>query len=167
LLDRTNPRDEVVLRHYTISARLPSITAAHTIWGTLGGTFGDGVYFVTADARFPVPRITGTPRQIGCPLGPQEQESVWYYLQLDGAPGTQPPGYYDSYANATRISDAYIDILLDRANEPGFEGPFPNTFGGLEYVFRSPKLTPPFGGEPRPFRVFTEDQKLDTCPPGF
>jgi hypothetical protein len=85
-------------------------------------------------------------------------------VQLDGAPDKVEPGHYDNYANSIKKVNAFIDLEIDRANEPGLLGPKPNSFGGNEWLFLSPLLQPPFPSEPRPFKVFTDDQLVKTCP---
>jgi hypothetical protein len=104
-------------------------------------------------AEFPIPIGSLTTQIIGCPVTGQQDISIRYYLQLGDT-------WYDGQP---KIINAWIELLFDR-RQPGLDGPFPNANYGAEWVFRSPPLPKPgANGKAFPFKVFTNDEIVDSC----
>jgi hypothetical protein len=155
-LDKTYPREDIRIRHYTGNRfLLNEVLTYHTIWGTNSeGSFGPGVYFTDADAEYPVPVDSLNAERIGCPVTLDQNESIKHYLEMgdlwfDGTP---------------RIIDAWVEFHLDR-KPPGLDGPHQNGSSGGEWVFRGPVMPKPgTNGFSAPVFVFSVFDIDGLCP---
>jgi hypothetical protein len=106
------------LRHYTGGDSLLGIVTSKVLWQTIGGTFGNGVYFASADAE--------DARGAGCP--PNALEIATRFQIYPPPRGPDP----------TRTTN-YIEVKITRNNLYEFGGGV-NSSGGEEIVIRAPLL---------------------------